>query len=365
MNSQSHRMTTTLVFDLFDKLEGYDLSFADDRKKIIKMAVNVDKQKDMEMVKVQGMVRFRWNDPKNRPKFMPKIMHDTPSYSWDVKKDWPFLHWTALNHYMDIGKGRGTYDDYDGYSFYNGSASKIGKDKKMGADGGAAVYLDIRYLHAPGHPFYDNCSPAVERYSRWFENDKYSNLEEESHDRFPLSPGRPALNAGYPYSVFIPIDNITRYWYEQYVKTREPECVGWVCHTIQDCSVPQHATAVIGHHHFAYEKRLDQLWEEVQEDQDFLDHVIELFHSFEGHDDDPPTSLDKEDHVKTPCMNWRIDMLATWMALNSHKEFNAHYRDLGKEFEPDLESMRELLSKAVAMSMLVALKADKSTQEDA
>ena len=104
---------------------------------------------------------------------------------------------------------------------------------------------------------------------------------------------------------------------------------------------------------------------ETMEDQDFLDHVIELFHSFEGHDEDPPTSLDKEDHVKTPCLNWRIDMLATWMALNSHKEFNTQYKDLGKEFEPDLESMKELLAKAVAMSMIVALKCDRSTQEDA
>ncbi len=354
-----------MVFDLLDKLEGYDLSFTDDRKAIIKMAINVDIQKDMEMVKVQGMVRFRWDNPKNRRRFMPKMMHDKPSYSWDVKKDWPFLHWTALNHYIDIGKGPGTYDDYDGYSYYNGSASKISKDKKMGADGGAAVYLDIRYLHAPGHPFYDNCSPAIERYSRWFENDKYSSLEEESQARFPLSPGRSAFNAGYPYSVFIPIDNITRYWFEQYVKTREPECVGWVCHTIQDCSIPMHATAVIGHHHFAYEKRLDQLWDDVLEDPDFEARAIELFHSFEGHDDNPPTSLDKEDHGKTPCINWRIDMLATWMALNSHREFNTHYKDLGKEFVPDEESMKELLAKAVAMSMLVALKADSSTQEDA
>ena len=363
MNGQSHRLTTTMVFDLLDKLEGYELSFANDRADIVKMAINVDRQNDMEMVKVKGLVRFRWNDPNNRPKFMPKMMHDTPSYSWDIKKDWPFLRWTALNHYIDIGKGSGTYDDYDGYSYYHGSASKM--DKGMGADSFAAVYLDIRYLHAPGHPFYDNCSPAIERYSRFFDKKKFSSLEEESQARFPLSPGRPALNAGYPYSVFLPIDNITRYWYERYAETRDSDCVGWVCHTIQDCSIPMHASAVIGNYHHAYEKRLDQMWEEVLEDQEFKDHVIELFHSFEGHDDDPPTSLDKEDHVKTPFINWRIDMLATWMALNSHKEFNAFYRTMTGDFEPDLESMRELLAKAVAMSMIVTLKIDASTQEDA
>ena len=356
-------MTTTYVFDLLDKLEGYDLSFAEDRKAIVKMAINVDRQKDMELVKVTGRIRFRWDDPNNRLRFMPKVMHDTPSYSWDVKKDWPFLHWTALNHYIDIGKGPGTFDDYDGYSYYHGSASKM--DTGMGADGAAALYLDIRYLHAPGHPFYDNCSPAIERYSRFFDMKKFSSMEEESQARFPLSPGRPALNAGYPYSVFLPIDNITRYWFEQYAKTRDTDCVGWVCHTIQDCSIPMHASAVIGHYHHAYEKRLDQLWDEVLEDPEFEAHVIELFHSFEGHDASPPTSLDKEDHAKTPCINWRIDMLATWMALNSHKEFNAIYQTMKGDFEPDVESMRELLAKAVAMSMIVTLKIDASAQEDA
>jgi len=362
MNGNSHRMTTTYALGLLEELEGHDLSFAGDRRAIVKMAINVDQQKDMELVKVTGKIRFRWDDPNNRSRFMPKMMHDTPSYSWDIKKDWPFLHWTALNHYIDIGKGPGTYDDYDGYSYYHGSASKMAKG--MGADGAAAVYLETRYLHAPGHPFYENCSPAIERYSRYFDMKRFSSLEEESEARFPLSPGRPSLNAGYPYSVFIPIDNIARYWYEEYSKTRDTDCVGWVCHTIQDCSIPMHASAVIGTYHYAYEKRLDQMWDEVIEDPVFKDHVIELFHKFGGHDDEPPTSLEREDHVKTPCINWRIDMLATWLALNSHREFNAIYRTMKGDIEPDLESMRELLAKAVAMSMVVMVKMDASVQED-
>lgn len=69
--------------------------------------------------------------------------------------------------------------------------------------------------------------------------------------------------------------------------------------------------------------------------------------------------------METSCINWRIDMLATWMALNPHKEFNTHYRTMVGDLEADLDPARELLVKAVAMSMIVTLKTDASTQEDA
>jgi hypothetical protein len=78
-----------------------------------------------------------------------------------------------------------------------------------------------------------------------------------------------------------------------------------------------------------------------------------------------PTSLDKEDQVEMSCINWRIDMLATWMALNPHEEFNTHYRTMVGDLEADLDPTRELLAKAVAMSMIVTLKTDASVQDDA
>ncbi len=359
MRGKSHRNTTTLALELMGKQEDHQLSFAGNADEIARMAVKFDAQKDMEMVKVKGYFRNPKDDPHHRSKLMPKQLHDVPSYSVDLKKDMPMLYWTSLNHYIDIGKGPGLFDDYDGYSFYNGSASKL-RTEGGTVDTATAIYLDIRYLHAPGHPFYDNCSPAIERYSYYQDKGLYSSMEEEAQARYPLATGRPGKGVGFPYSVFSPVDNATRYWFDHYLESREDQSIAFCAHTIQDCTIPMHAAAVIGHHHYGYEKALDGNWTEWLADDDLHDHIIALYHEYKGHDDSPPTKLTQEDRDRTPAMNWSPDMLATWLAINSYQDFKNIYLPMKDDFEPDVDLQKERTAMAAAMTMMIMLKADTS-----
>lgn len=67
-----------------------------------------------------------------------------------------------FNHFIDIPKGRGMFDDYDGYSYENGSGKNVLLDQTI-----FSTYLSDEYIHAPGHPDYrlNQCSIALELYS--------------------------------------------------------------------------------------------------------------------------------------------------------------------------------------------------------
>ena len=74
-------------------------------------------------------------------------------------------------------------------------------------------------MHAPGQPWYRHCSPSIERYSFFYEKGIYRSLEEESRARFPLADSTGERGKGIPYSIFMPVDNMARYWYEEFLRT--------------------------------------------------------------------------------------------------------------------------------------------------
>ena len=93
-------------------------------------------------------------------------------------------------------------------------------------------------------------------------------------------------------------------------------------------------------------------------DDTFREKAVSHFKAWNGHDDDPPTLITMRDVDRTPCMNWRIDMLGTWLAFNAFREYEDTYDYFRQGYELDLDSQRKLTEMAVGMSMLVMVKAD-------
>jgi hypothetical protein len=199
----------------------------------------------------------------------------------------------------------------------------------------------------------------LERYSFPDDLGRYGSPLEEIEARFPIAKWYPTPDGGFTNSVFFPVDNMARYWYDRYIAEGDPLMVGWFVHAIQDCSVPHHAAGAIGSHHAKYEGDLNARLVECYDDESFKEAVRSRYRTFTGHGDDPPTSIGMEDLDLTPRTNWRIDMLATWMAFHAFREFQDTYDYFKGSYWRDGESMRGLTELAVAMSMLVMVKADR------
>jgi len=353
-----------MALELLEEMDEHSVSFADHKKDIVAQAIAVDTQHDVEMVSVKGLGPHGRDDPHEKAWYIPDHYHDRATYTIDKKEKYPFIFWTTLNHYIDLRKGPGEYDDYDGYSYYHGSGQNdqhqtlIGKSEALGIDHVTAVYLNNRYIHAPHHPHYQDCSPALERYSFYGDKGRFDSALDEITARFPLARWYPAPECGFPFSVFFPIDNLVRYWYDQYVQVRDPVMIGWLAHPMQDCTIPHHAVATIGNWHSRYEKDLNVNLDEWVADDTFREKAVSHFKAWSGHDDDPPKSITMRDVDRTPCMNWRIDMLGTWLAFNALREYEDTYDYFREGYELDMDSQRKLTEMAVGMSMLVMVKAD-------
>ena len=84
-------------------------------------------------------------------------------------------------------------------------------------------WFNDEYVHALCHSWYRGCSPSVERYS--FPT-RYQTVREELAARFPVAASTGSRRKGIPYSVFMPVDNMARYWYGRFVATRDPRALG-------------------------------------------------------------------------------------------------------------------------------------------
>ncbi len=308
---------------------------------------------------------------------------------------------SAFSHFIDIDKGRGIYDDYDGYSFMRGSGRKAedevptvpgevvtailsGVATLLGTviSGGVPVPVPLpvyipgevslwpiddmlmwwyndEYIHIPEYypAHYDptRCSPAVERYCRY----SRGNLAE----RFPLAESTGEEGLGIPYTVFPPADNMARYWFDVFLNPpagRKPNvaCLGPVLHAVQDASVPHHAFGCLGNYHADYEDILGSYctnrcggW---LRDQDFLAGVKQLVQTWDRQDPTPPATNTYYDRTyflsHNPAINWPIDQLVTWMAVQAWNSMHPP-----GEFEEDIA--RPLTQKAMAMSVLILKKA--------
>ena len=369
IEGKCHKDLTGLAFDLFDRVDDIHLAFRDRKDAVVEESEKTDCKKDLELVKVR-----RWNflggrnDPHRRGWFLFKIFQDIRFYQSNefniMEGVVPDLYWTALNHYIDVRGGPGNYDDYDGYSFNHGSAHSNQRELaqrhgNVGIDTVINTLLSGFYVHAPGRPWYDGCSESVRWYSRYSEGTTYSSVEEEARARFPTAVRPPRMNTGVPESVFFPVDNIAKHWYDRLTLANAAECLGYVMHALQDAAVPHHAAGCAGNFHTTYEERqIGEIGHLVQE-QTFADEVLGLFEDWRGTPGGSPARLSQGDHGRTPGIKWEVDMLATWLAVNAYKEFKDAYRGFeGGSYIHDTDSMRGLALKAGAISMLALAKAD-------
>lgn len=367
MHELGHRRVTELAFLLLsEKYPSFPL--LESKGIVAQESVNTDSRKDLELVDVEG----GYSNARDNPhKDEPGAIDDKPHY----RKEGHFF--TAFNHFIDIKKGPGAFDDFDGYSYYHGSASIDEYESASEAEEGSSLagvlvtilehlpfapticvdwalnyWLNDEYVHAPGQDWYEACSPCIEWYSYYADRGVYGSVEAEAKRRFPLAESTGRENKGVPYSVFMPVDNMARYWFSRYCAERTPECLGPVMHAIQDASVPHHAAGYNGNWHQRYENELDRKISIWQGDSAFLSDIRAFFDKWMKEDEDPPLLLNEDDWSKTPSINWRIDMLVTWLAINAYHAYTSVYDNFRQGYSRNDASMKTLAEKAVAISML-------------
>lgn len=370
MFGKSHKVTTRRALKILADIMGHVyVTTGSDKELIISKCGSTDHLTDLEFVDVES----GRDDPHVDDGF---FTDDDQAHKIAENGD----SLTAFNHFIDIPKGRGQFDDFDGYSYFLGSGHMYQyQDASEVTDGigwvaasatgykvdeGIADWYEDEYVHIPGDDGYNRCSLAVERYSFYQDRGRYGSKGEELAARFPKASCWGGEDEGIPFSVFMPVDNLARFWYQRFLDTLHPKHLGHVMHAIQDASIPHHAAGCFGNWHKQYEDDLDaderiKAW--VEQDADFEAGVVALANSWTPPDPNPPNRLRMEDVGRRPARNWRIDRLVTWMALNAYREYENTYDSFSNGYTPNEQSMRELTQKAVAMSVLVLRKATLAT----
>lgn len=326
----------------------------------IEEAPMVDLYNDVELVQVKS----RLDNPHADDDF---VIDDVFAFSYGSS------NFTSFNHFIDIKKGAGLYDDYDGYSFERGSAKSGGYQKATDAatsfiekifagitgftvDKGITWWFRDRYVHVSGQEWYRDCSPAMLRYSYPADSGKFDSVKAELADRFPLSKSGGGEGYGIPYSVFMPLDNLARYWYENFLRTKDPVAMGPVLHAIADACIPHHSAGYSGNWHTTYEQDIEERINAWLTKDGYIQEVKDISESWYWLDPDPPRTLRGNDWSRKPAINWDIDMLITWLALNSFKAYWEVYDEFKHGYILNEESAQELTKLAASMSLLVIRK---------
>ena len=302
----------------------------------------------------------------------------------------------AYNHFIDIGKGKGKYNDYDGYSYHNGSGAVNqfeslhdavpyftgdsflngingllkGITKNYKVDEALAWYFNDSNVEYPGSKWYRNCSPALWNYSYpSASGNKYNEMTE----RFPwggygTDGGRRNKGKCVPWSVFMPVDNLGRYWYETFLVSRKVWDLGPVLHAVQDACVPHHAAGHMGNYHAKYEKYLEGYlhdkdsgntsWSKMTA---LRNQATNLFNSYNQMGAKPKSlTYPKGLTAEKPNLSWSVDQIITWAAFNAYYEYVNTYNCF-KSFKNANEfrsaTAQKLFVLSLALSMLILKKA--------
>ncbi len=220
MWGNSHRTSTLKAFDILKSLG--NSSWETHKLTIAEKNVDTDNLLDLEFVDVEGGVGSGGRDDPHTSEWL--AIDDEAHYTEAGK----IL--TGYNHFIDIKKGAGIYDDFDGYSYARGSASRgqyQDATNALSTDWGGILgqvvddipspkvdaalmwWFNDEYVHAPGQQWYrEGCSPSIRRYSFFRDKGTYTSVETEARSRFPLAQSTGATGMGIPYSVFMPVDNL-------------------------------------------------------------------------------------------------------------------------------------------------------------
>jgi hypothetical protein len=159
MKKTGHLKVTKKAFDLLRDVDASN-PLLKDQGKVIREAWKIDEIDDLEFVDVEG----GWfGSGRDDP-------HDSSAWDDDDEAHYEYdgRNFTAFNHFIDIKKGGGIFDDYDGYSYRKGSASRDEyQDADEVAEGfwanlfatlsgkkvdeGINWWFNDEYVHAPGH----------------------------------------------------------------------------------------------------------------------------------------------------------------------------------------------------------------------
>lgn len=372
MKGESHRKVTGKAFEILPGVDRANPLYKS-RTAVAREAAEVDNYLDLEFVDVEGLSGSPRDDPHKDEKW-PLVADDIPH------KTFRGSSLTAFNHFIDIKKGPGLFDDYDGYSYRKGSASRDEYQTMESAtrdpaeklllaffsalapstekvDAAINWWFNDEYIHALGQKWYRGCSTSVESYSFPEDRGTYRTKEAELKKRFPLADSVGDRGKGIPYSVFMPVDNMARYWYLSFMVSKSPLELGPVMHAIQDASIPHHAAGYNGNWHARHESDLNSKMDSWLGDPRFAGEVKELFKQWNRMDSSPPNRLAANDWRKVPAANWRMDQLVTWVALNAYREYDRAYNHFRNGYRFNDNSGRELVKIATAMSLLALCKA--------
>jgi len=371
---ESHKRLTEYSLNLLQKINRS--MFYEAKEIIVNASPEPDNFKDLEFVDVESL---SWSGGRDDPHVKTNADNDdVPHY-----ESYGFV-FAAFNHYIDIRKGPGIFDDYDGYSYKNGSASKNEYQDAWDAkddwrveflgrvtghrkvDDGIAYWFNDEYVHGPGMKWYRGCSPSIERYS--FPGDKkvFPTVEAETAARFPLADSTGKSGKGIPYSVFLPIDNLARYWYTIFLyanpgKLNVPILIAPVLHAIQDAIVPHHAAGCNGNWHGRWEDDFNKNLKTLLAENSFENDVKQLYNRWLQNKTAAPTLLKPSDWQITPSIAWRIDQLVTWLALNAYHEYDNTYNHFKKGYNVNLDCFRRMAKLSIAMALLIYEKAIQDT----
>lgn len=378
MRKASHKKLSRLAFKLLNELQ-LGPSFSGEIEEIVELAWKPDEIEDLEFVLVLGSLSDDDRDDPHAGSDGEAVV-DKPFYKVDpdlgLSGVFNPIYCTAYNHYIDIAKGRGRYDDYDGYSYGRGSARKKQYEGRAwtfgrGYDGVIAEAMKRCYVHVKGRRFYIDspgreCSPSTHLYSFPSDMERFVDPVQEGLSRFPNTSGTFWRSKGVSDSVFLPVDNMARKRFSVFLSTGEARELGYVLHAIQDASVPHHAAGRAGNWHMLYEETLDNRVRNWIEEEKLDEGVKELFSRCLGQDGPAPGRLVDSDRSRLPGVGWNVESMVTWLALNAFHEYEVTFKNF--KHGPDYNSrkgrtsIREMAIKATAISMLALVKADRESR---
>lgn len=361
MFGDTHKLVTHEAMRILNVYSNHDL--LEQSSPVENAAVEIDNLKDVEFISVRGNI-------DNRPHKISLLEMDDLRYNKML-----MFSLTTFNHFIDIGKEEGHFDDFDGYSYEKGSASKDQQQSctefvlEKCSNGLADILADIsltagmktdeilhkvvfnnHYVHILGHPEYEDCSPATENYSFFQDMMKYPDKESELESRFPRKEGVSR-------SVFMPLDNLGRYNWKKFKETGKKEYLGYVLHAVQDATVPQHAAGYSGNWHTWYENQLEKHMADFLKEAE--DDAVQLFEQWYDNEGEQPRSLRYEErNIVKPSRKWEIEDLITWCAFQAYEVYQsdiAKYKD--RDFEQISENMKNLARLALAASLFVTARA--------
>ena len=85
----------------------------------------------------------------------------------------------------------------------------------------------------------------------------------------------------------------------------------------------------------------------------FENEVRDLITQWNVDDVSPPVDLSRDQWSRSVGRNWRIDMLVTWMALNSYRAYDQDFLGSRNDYTFREDVMKDLTKKAMAICAIV------------